>query len=85
MSNNCSAYAINDSQSNGPCFGDGDLWMWDQFNQPGSCYCNKESYEQTIGDMFQRDSWESWTSKNGAFAVDDYEVFQVVRKRIINN
>ncbi|CAI2173698.1 3103_t:CDS:2 [Funneliformis geosporum] len=85
VSNNCSAYAISDSQSKGPCFGDGDLWMKDQFNQAGSCYCNKESYEQSVGDMFHRDSWEGWTGKNGTFAVDDYEVFQVIRKRIINN
>jgi len=82
---NSSAYAINDYQSNGPCFGDGDLWLRDQFNQSGNCSCNKESYDQTVGDMFHRDSWESWTGKNGTFAVEDYEVFQVIRKRINNN
>lgn len=85
VSNNCASYAISDFQLNGPCFGDGDLWMKDQFNQAGSCYCNKESYEQSVGDMFHRDSWEGWTGKNGTFAVNDYEVFQVIRKRIINN
>ncbi|CAB4419167.1 unnamed protein product [Rhizophagus irregularis] len=83
---NSSAYAVNDSQSTGPCFGDGDLWLRDQFNQPGNCSCNKESYDQSVGDMFHRDSWESWTGavKNGTFAVEDYEVFQVIRKRINN-
>ncbi|CAB5372136.1 unnamed protein product [Rhizophagus irregularis] len=83
---NSSAYAVNDSQSTGPCFGDGDLWLRDQFDQPGNCSCNKESYDQSVGDMFHRDSWESWTGavKNGTFAVEDYEVFQVIRKRINN-
>ncbi|CAG8824943.1 7333_t:CDS:1, partial [Dentiscutata erythropus] len=70
------SYAINDSQINGPCFGDGDLWMTDQFNTLGSCSCNKESYEQSVGDMFHRESWDSWNGKNGTFAVEDYEVFQ---------
>ncbi|CAB5371796.1 unnamed protein product [Rhizophagus irregularis] len=75
-----------DGQSTGPCFGDGDLWLRDQFDQPGNCSCNKESYDQSVGDMFHRDSWESWTGavKNGTFAVEDYEVFQVIRKRINN-
>ncbi|CAG8615538.1 4157_t:CDS:2 [Acaulospora morrowiae] len=71
-------YAINDSQCNGPCFGDGDLWMLDQFNTPGSCSCNKESYEQSVGDIFHRDSWGG---KNGIFAVEDYEVFQEIENR----
>ncbi|CAG8432837.1 7325_t:CDS:2 [Diversispora eburnea] len=75
------SYAINDSQINGPCFGDGDLWMTDQFNTLGSCSCNKESYEQSVGDMFHRESWDSWNGKNGTFAVEDYEVFQVIKKK----
>ncbi|CAG8585205.1 2294_t:CDS:2 [Cetraspora pellucida] len=78
----CSQYAISDSQYNGPCFGDGDLWITDDFNLAGNCSCNKESYEQSVGDMFHRESWDSWNGKNGTFAVDDYEVFQVVKLRL---
>ncbi|CAG8535256.1 8293_t:CDS:2 [Ambispora leptoticha] len=73
-------YAVNDSQDRGPCFGDGDLWMNDMFNQPDSCTCNRDSYDQSIGDM-NRDSWDSWTQRTGSFQVEDYEVFQVVKKR----
>ncbi|CAG8684202.1 11041_t:CDS:2, partial [Dentiscutata heterogama] len=78
----CSQYAINDSQYHGPCFGDGDLWINDEFNLAGNCSCNKESYEQSVGDMFHRESWDSWNGKNGTFAVDDYEVFQVIKLRL---
>lgn len=78
----CSQYAINDSQYHGPCFGDGDLWINDEFNLAGNCSCNKESYEQSVGDMFHRESWDSWNGKNGTFAVEDYEVFQVIKLRL---
>ncbi|CAG8531805.1 7612_t:CDS:2, partial [Gigaspora margarita] len=48
----------------------------------GNCSCNKESYEQSVGDMFHRESWDSWNGKNGTFAVEDYEVFQVIKLRL---
>ncbi|CAG8527197.1 4309_t:CDS:2 [Funneliformis mosseae] len=57
--------AIYDDPSFGPCFGKTDLDMRRQFNEE-NCSAKQQCYKQSIAD----------TSK---FAVDDYEVFQVLR------
>ncbi|KAG9294346.1 hypothetical protein G9A89_001851 [Geosiphon pyriformis] len=63
-----SFYAIRlNGPEHGPCFGDKDLIMRGKFDQEGSCSCQKDDYSESITDV-------------GSFAVEEYEVFQVLRK-----
>ncbi|CAG8615924.1 15577_t:CDS:2 [Dentiscutata heterogama] len=51
----------------GPCFGDKDLWMNGNFDQPNSC-------------SSQRDDYESQITGNQKFFVSEYEVFKIIKK-----
>ncbi|CAG8613273.1 17823_t:CDS:2, partial [Racocetra fulgida] len=56
-----SYYAIRfNGRSYGPCFGDKDLSMKDNFNLEGSCSCQKDDYLDSVTD-------------STTFSVDDYE------------
>ncbi|CAB4480823.1 unnamed protein product [Rhizophagus irregularis] len=53
----------------GPVFGDGDLVMTgENFKTDKSCYCKKASYQESIMDSTEK------------FSVDEYEVFELVKK-----
>ncbi|GBC45902.1 uncharacterized protein OCT59_005466 [Rhizophagus irregularis] len=56
----------------GPCFGDKDLWMTSNFNEDENCSAVKDDYD------FEITSTEK-------FAVDEYEVFQVLKKVVIKD
>jgi hypothetical protein len=54
----------------GPMFGDGDLVMTgENFKTDKSCYCKKASYQENIIDSSEK------------FSVDEYEVFELVKKQ----
>ncbi|RIA95819.1 hypothetical protein C1645_454102 [Glomus cerebriforme] len=56
----------------GPCFGDKDLWMTSNFNEDENCSAVKDDYDFEIAS----------TEK---FAVDEYEVFQVLKKVVVKD
>ncbi|CAJ0872212.1 20006_t:CDS:2 [Entrophospora sp. SA101] len=61
-------YAIRiKDKSHGPCFGDKDLWMKNNFNGYENCSSDKDDYQEKI------------TTLN-KFWVIEYEVFQVIKK-----
>ncbi|CAG8747956.1 28431_t:CDS:2 [Gigaspora margarita] len=63
-----SDYAINiKDESYGPCFGDKDLWMRGNFNQPKSCSAQKDDYKTLI------------TKYHNEFAISEYEVFEIFK------
>ncbi|KAF0377354.1 BTB-domain-containing protein [Gigaspora margarita] len=59
--------AVFSSQYHGPCFGQTDLRMNDNFNLPSKCTCQRHDYETEICELQN-------------FSVEEYEVFQVVDK-----
>ncbi|CAG8801799.1 35260_t:CDS:2 [Gigaspora margarita] len=59
--------AVFSSQYHGPCFGQTDLRMNDNFNSPSKCTCQRHDYETEICELQN-------------FSVEEYEVFQVVDK-----
>ncbi|CAG8719120.1 10366_t:CDS:2, partial [Racocetra fulgida] len=61
------SFAIFSSQYHGPCFGQTDLRMNDNFNSPSKCTCQRYDYETEICELQN-------------FSVEEYEVFQVVDK-----
>ncbi|RIB29419.1 hypothetical protein C2G38_2238949 [Gigaspora rosea] len=66
-------HAIKQNKYTGPSFGINDLKICGEFNENEKSRCRKNSYEKPI-----RNSTEF-------FSVDDYEVFQVFRKSILQN
>jgi hypothetical protein len=61
-------YAIRiKDKTHGPCFGDKDLWMKNNFNGYDSCSSDKDDYQDKV------------TTLN-KFWVIEYEVFQVIKK-----
>ncbi|CAB4480743.1 unnamed protein product [Rhizophagus irregularis] len=61
-------YAIRvKDKSHGPCFGDKDLWMKQNFNAYDSCSSDKDDYQERVTTLSK-------------FWVLEYEVFQVVKK-----
>ncbi|CAG8635679.1 11880_t:CDS:2 [Ambispora gerdemannii] len=68
VSKSRSYYAIRlNGSEHGPCFGDKDLTMRGKFDEEGSCSCQKDDYTESVTIV-------------GSFAVNEYEVFHVVRK-----
>ncbi|CAG8579146.1 5448_t:CDS:2 [Paraglomus occultum] len=65
---NC-AIPLND-RNHGPCFGDKDLWMTNNFNEDRNCWCQQDDYANSITSTYK-------------FCVDEYEVFQVVPKQLV--
>ncbi|CAG8697636.1 19381_t:CDS:2 [Cetraspora pellucida] len=61
------SFAIFSSQYHGPCFGQTDLRMNDNFNSSSKCTCQRYDYETEICELQN-------------FSVEEYEVFQVVDK-----
>ncbi|CAG8784549.1 18663_t:CDS:2, partial [Dentiscutata erythropus] len=61
------SFAVFSSQYHGPCFGQTDLRMNDNFNSPSKCTCQRYDYETEICELQN-------------FSVEEYEVFQVVDK-----
>ncbi|EXX53634.1 hypothetical protein GLOIN_2v1771022 [Rhizophagus irregularis DAOM 181602=DAOM 197198] len=59
--------AVFSSPRHGPCFGQNDLRMNDNFNEAETCTCQCYDYESEI-------------TENHNFSVEEYEVFQVVNK-----
>ncbi|CAG8448805.1 12558_t:CDS:2 [Acaulospora colombiana] len=60
-----SSFAVFSSSQHGPCFGQTDLRMNDNFNAPSKCTCQCSTYEAEISELQN-------------FSVEEYEVFQVV-------
>ncbi|CAG8629268.1 3654_t:CDS:2 [Gigaspora rosea] len=61
-------YAIRiKDKTHGPCFGDKDLWMKNNFNAYDSCSSDKDDYSDRVTTLSK-------------FWVLEYEVFQVIRK-----
>ncbi|CAJ0861563.1 11401_t:CDS:2 [Entrophospora sp. SA101] len=61
-------YAIRiKDKSHGPCFGDKDLWMKNNFNGYDSCSSDKDDYLDRVTTLSK-------------FWVIEYEVFQVIKK-----
>ncbi|CAG8706518.1 17296_t:CDS:2, partial [Dentiscutata erythropus] len=61
-------YAIRiKDKTHGPCFGDKDLWMKNNFNAYDSCSSDKDDYTDRVTTLSK-------------FWVLEYEVFQVIRK-----
>ncbi|CAG8546669.1 13029_t:CDS:2 [Ambispora gerdemannii] len=65
-------YAICQDASEGPSFGV-DIVLRGDFKDPKQCYCNKNVYEYSI--------MEGSDHELVYFAIEEYEVFQVVKKR----
>ncbi|CAG8439177.1 9269_t:CDS:2 [Funneliformis caledonium] len=61
--------AVFSSPRHGPCFGQTDLRMNDNFNEAETCTCQCYDYESEI-------------TENHNFSVEEYEVFQVINKDI---
>ncbi|CAI2170228.1 10282_t:CDS:2 [Funneliformis geosporum] len=66
LQDNTSA-AVFSSPRHGPCFGQTDLRMNDNFNEAETCTCQCYDYESEI-------------TENHNFSVEEYEVFQVINK-----
>ncbi|CAG8588023.1 6418_t:CDS:2, partial [Acaulospora morrowiae] len=62
-----SSFAIFSSSQHGPCFGQTDLRMNDNFNNHSKCTCQCSTYETQICELQH-------------FSVEEYEVFQVVSR-----
>ncbi|RIB11136.1 hypothetical protein C2G38_2104368 [Gigaspora rosea] len=60
-------YAVGCDPNNGPCFGQLDLDIFDDFEDNG-CSHRESSYEKAIRDT------------EGDFSITEYEVFQIKRK-----
>ncbi|CAG8619841.1 712_t:CDS:2, partial [Paraglomus occultum] len=73
-------HAVYNSDIFGPCFGRGDLCMGKNFSEISGSYAKTNDYERKI-------LWSipgivnNNTDSNTRFSVEDYEVFQVVKKK----